>query len=129
MALTHREGVYNSALTIAGGAFLLSLSFIGYFQFRHETIIFLKVSWLLLGVSIVTNILQRYFFTEILITNVNKAYFQLDNEHMEEKIKYFFKMYRPEAKYVFFEKICFWLSWTSFIVGLSLLLYFGWINT
>ena len=41
-----REGVFNVALTIAGGALILSLSFIEYFSFTEETTFLLKTTCL-----------------------------------------------------------------------------------
>lgn len=111
-------GAYNSALTMASGAFILSISFIQYFDFRDNTILILKFTWLLLLFSVTSNIFFRYFAGNV--------------EEIESWKRTPFVSKDPRDRNHKFYKIgkecSFWITWVGFIVGLFLLFIFVWIN-
>lgn len=127
MVEEHEEGLFNSMLTIAGGALVLSLSFVEYFSFDKSTMYVLKIAWLFLASNIVLNSLTRFFFNKVKMINVNKAHFKLENP--TENIEAFFERYRPERVPAWVATICQWAFWITFIAGLGILVYFVWINT
>lgn len=131
LTITNRESLYNSILTVSSGALILSLSFVNYFDYRPETVILLKYSWLLITLSIISNIIMRYLKNSLTFTELFKIKFKtkIKSLHSEWNIEEFFKQYNPSKFMSFCSKILFWVFWLTFILGLLFMLLFVWVNT
>ena len=127
MLLGQRDGLYNIALTIASGALILSINFVGNSTTPYAQILILKISWVFLVMSIMSNILMRYFWGEASFVDLNKEHFKLRYED-KKSVEEFFKGFKPEKKFVIKGEICFWFFWLTFIIGLILLLVFGLVS-
>lgn len=122
-----KDSIQNSILTILSGSLVLSFSLIQFLEYSEETIIFIKLSWILLIIGIISNILSRFFLTEVVRTEINKKEFEFDNHHLN--IKAFFENFKPERKYDIAFRVFSTIHWCCFIFGLIGLLYFVWVNT
>jgi len=126
MILNQRDGIYNASLTISGTALVLSVSLIGNFKEimrSSDDLFFLRLSWLLLIISIISNILMRYFNGNVSLINIEKELFKFENPN--QPIEAFFKEYKPERKDNFLGNLFFYLFWITFICGLLSLLLFA----
>lgn len=120
-----KDNISNSILVVSSGALVLSFSFIQYFSYSSETVLFLKISWLLLFFTIISNILSRYFLSEIIRIEINKKDFEFQNPEGARKL---FEQFEPEWKVSLLYRIFIFLHWTTFISGLAGLLVFAWLN-
>jgi hypothetical protein len=127
LAIKNREGLYNSILTVSSGALILSLSFVNYFDYRPETVKILKYSWLLITLSIISNIIMRYLNNSLFFIELFKIKFKFS--HPEYNIDDFFKQYDPGKPMSYCSRILFGIFWLTFIFGLLFMLIFVWINT
>jgi len=111
-------GAYNSALTVASGAFVLSISFIQYFDFKESTVWILKLTWFSLLLSVIANVLFRYFDANVEEIRAWKNTPFVDKDPHGRN----YKFYKVGIKCFF------WITWIGFVVGLLLLFVFAWTN-
>jgi hypothetical protein len=124
IALKHRESAFNSSLTVAGGALVLSITFIQHFIYEPNTLHLLKTAWIYLMLCIITNILARLFFLENITILSNKR--KLDSS--SSPILRAVASTKTIAIYGFITHLLFWTYLISFIAGLIYLLRFAWVN-
>lgn len=127
LAIANREGLYNSILTVSSGALILSLSFVNYFDYCPETVMLLKYSWLLITLSIISNIIMRYLKNSLTFIELFKLKFKVS--YPEYNIDDFFKQYTQGKFMSFCSTVLFWIFWVTFILGLLAMLLFVWVNT
>lgn len=122
LILTHRDGLYNVALTIAGGALVLSPNLIDDTISKNYLIV-LKFSWTFLVISIISNLLLRFRYTEKTIKKINHEEKQRDDV-LTRGFYSLIRQFQNGPDYTTMSKSLLGIFWDSFILGIILLLLY-----